>query len=114
MSRNQMDESIKAIEIKKHRKELKTKPYYAKRCSILMMYDFSFVCQILIRRNEANPRYSNKEIHNIMNHPMTLSEILLSKQERIKNLGYYILWKLPSFLSVCLMNTYAKALKMRK
>ena len=79
-----------------------------------MMYDFSFVCQILIRRNEANPRYSNKEIHNIMNHPMTLSEILLSKQERIKNLGYYILWKLPSFLSVCLMTTYAKALKMRK
>jgi hypothetical protein len=108
LSRKQMDLSIAAIDSKKKRGNLKSKSYYAKRCSILMMYDFSFVCQILARRNEATPQYTNKDIRDIMKHPMTLKEILFSKQVRMKNLGFYIFGSLPPTLSVSLMAFFAR------
>ena len=103
LSRRQMDSAIEAIDKKKRRIELKGKSYYAKRCSILMMYDFYFACQVVARRKEANPPYTNKEIQAIMYHPMTLSEILGSKQARMINLITYALGVLPSPVSVTLL-----------
>lgn len=107
MSRKQMDLTIESIDKKKQRKELKGKSYYSKRCSILMMYDFSFVCQILARRKEANPPYTNKEIRDIMKYPMSLSELILSKTLRIKDIAFWLSSILPPFFSVLLLKTYA-------
>jgi len=100
LSRQQMDLAIEALDKKKNRTELKDKPYYAKRCSILMMYDFYFALRILSNRNEAEPPYTNREVRNIMRHPMSFSEIIRSPQVRIKNLCFYIIGQLPPFLSV--------------
>lgn len=111
MSRKQLDLAVDAIDQKKRRKELKQKPYYAKRCATLLMYDYSFVCQILARRAEAEPRYTDKEIRDMMWHPMTLSEILRSHQERWKNLGFWLFSALPPVLSVRLMALTAKMTK---
>lgn len=110
MSRKQMDLSIDSIDKKKRRKELKGKPYYSKRCSILMMYDFSFVCQILARRKETTPPYTNKEIRNIMKYPMSLSELLSSKTLRTKDVAFWLSGILPPFLSVMLLRMYAHLL----
>ncbi len=108
LSRKYMDSAIEAIEQKKQRKELCHKPYYAARCEKLMMYDYSFVCQILAHRVEPVPRYTDIEIRNIMRHPMTLSEILCSKQVVLKNLQSWFFGVLPPFLSVALLKLVGK------
>lgn len=100
LSRQQMDLSIDAIDKKKSRAELKNKPYYAKRCSTLLMYDFSFAYRILSARHELVPPYTNKEIASIMKHPMSLVEILCSSQARTKNLTFWLLGSLPPAISV--------------
>ena len=104
MSRNQMDKSIEAIDKKKRRGELKDKPYYAKRMATLLMYDYSFAQQILKRRGEADPPYTNQEIKKIMWQPMTLTEILCSRQARSQNLKAWLIWKMPSWISVRLIS----------
>lgn len=103
MSREQMDKSLSAIDQKKRRKELRHKSYYAKRCSTLMMYDYYFACEILSRRKEADPIYTDKEIRDIMWHPMTLWEILRSRECRLSNLGAWLLGVLPPVVSVTLL-----------
>ena len=103
LSREQMDLALAAIDQKKRRTELRHKPYYALRCSILMMYDYYFACEILSRRGEANPPYTNREIRDIMWHPMSLLEILRSPQSRLKNLGAWFIGVLPPPLSVALL-----------
>lgn len=108
ISREQLELSIKAIEEKKQRTELKHKPYYAKRCSILMMYDYSFACRIISKNNEITPPFTNKEIRDIMKHPMSLSEILTSKQAIRKNLQAFLLGVLPSSISKWLMCVMGK------
>ncbi len=103
MSRVMMDAAIHAVDQKKWRMELKGKPYQAKRCNILMMYSYSFVRQIITRKGEVEPPYANREIRNIMRHPMTFVEIIHSKEARLKNLLYGFFGILPPFLSVCLL-----------
>ena len=108
INRPQMDIAIATLEKKKWRKELKGKPYYSMFCSKIMMYEFSFACQIAKRKGEPTPPYSNKEISDMLKFPMTLKEILHSKQRRKNNLFYYVLGVLPSTLSVLLLRLYAK------
>lgn len=100
VTREMMDAYIKTIDEKKRRTFLKDKPYYARRCEILVMYDFSFVEQILERRDQLRPRYTNREIRDVMWHPMSLMEILHSTGKRTKNLGAYIVSKLPPVIAV--------------
>lgn len=104
MSRDQMDKSIEAIDKKKRRCELKDKPYYAKRCATLLMYDFSFACQILSRRKEVEPPYSNKEIQDVMWQPMSLWQIIHSRQSRSRNLVAWLISNVPAFCAVWLLS----------
>lgn len=104
MSREQMDKSIEAIDKKKRRSELKDKPYYAKRCATLLMYDFSFACQILSRRKEVEPPYSNKEIQAVMWQPMSLWQIIHSRQSRSRNLVAWLISNVPAFCAVWLLS----------
>lgn len=103
LSRQQMDLSIDAIDKKKRRVELKDKPYYAKRCSILMMYDYSFARRIVSQRKEIEPNYSDQEIRRIMWHPMSLGEILCSQSAIVKNLAAWTLSKLSPKIAVGLI-----------
>lgn len=103
ISREQMDKSIAALDKAKHRLEIKGRPYYAKRCAKIMMYDYSFACEIIKRREEAVPPYADAEIRHVMWHPMSLCEILKSKQGRDKNLFTWLFGNLPSSLSVKLL-----------
>ena len=100
LSRQQMDLAIEAIDKKKRRVELKGKPYYARRCSMLMMYDYSFVRRIVAHQRNAEPLYSDQEIRHIMWHPMSIGEILRSHSSRLKNLASWGLSKLPPKMMV--------------
>jgi len=108
MNRTLMDASIAAIAKKKQRTELKDKPYYSLLCATLMMYDYSFVRQIIYRRNEAQPRYTDREIRDIMRHPMTFGEIVQSRQKVMRNLyyGFFGIW--PPRLSVAFLKLFLK------
>jgi hypothetical protein len=64
------------------------------------MYDFSFVGQILKRRDQLIPRYTDREIRDVMWHPMTLWEILRSPASKSKSLAAYVIAHLPSALAV--------------
>jgi hypothetical protein len=67
------------------------------------MYDFSFLAEILKRHKQIQPRYTNRELRDVMWHPMSLMEILRSRGNRIKNLGAYIINRLPSSLALFAM-----------
>ena len=109
ISRKNMDLAIEAIAQKKARKnELRGKSYYAKRCSVLLMYDYSFACQILAKGKDIDIPYTKAEIRHIMESPMTLGEILRSRQVRLKNLAFWLMGKLPPSLSVALIKTTGK------
>ena len=103
-----MDKSIAALDKAKHRTALKERPYYAKRCEKILMYDYSFACEVVRRRKEAVPPYTATEIRHIMWHPMSLCEILKAKEARKKNLFTWLLGKLPSALSVMLIWLFVK------
>lgn len=49
---------------------------------------------------QTHPRYTNREIRDVMWHPMSLMEILHSTGKRTKNLGAYIVSKLPPVIAV--------------
>ena len=108
MSRLQMDRTIASIDQKKRRTYLYGKPYYAKRCATLLMYDFSFVAQILARRNEVEPPYTNEEIKAVMWCPMSLGQILASKQCYKQLLAAWLISRLPAALAVRLLSLTAK------
>ena len=104
-----MDLAINAIAQKKARKdELRNKSYYAKRNSVLLMYDYSFACRILAKGNDIDVPYTNAELRHIMQHPMTLLEILRSRQVRKKNLIYWLMGALPPALSVFVIKISTK------
>ena len=100
VTRTLMDAYIKTIDEKKRRTYLKEKPYYARRCATLLMYDLSFVEQILQRRDQLTPRYTDQELRDVMWQPMKLWDILRSTDKRVENLAAYILCKLPPSLAV--------------
>jgi hypothetical protein len=109
LQRRYMDIAVAAIDQKKRRTELKGKPYYARRCAILMMYSFSFVCQILSRRSEAVPPYTDREIRDAMWHPMSFFEVLrVPGSDRSRLLQSWLMGKLPPFLAVKLMYPIAR------
>lgn len=105
LSRKQMDLALKAIDDKKRRQGLRRRPWFARRCAMLMMYDYNFARAILSRPGQAEPPYTNREIRDIMWHPMKLLQILGDSDSRGKNLFYWLLGKLPPRLCVMLMRT---------
>jgi glycosyltransferase involved in cell wall biosynthesis len=108
ITREMLDAYIKTIDEKKRRQYLKNKPYYARRCEMLLMYDFSFLAEILKRHNQIQPRYTNRELRDVMWHPMSLMEILRSRGNIIKNLGAYIVNRLPPSLALFVMKIAIK------
>ena len=103
VNRQTMDNYVKTIDEKKRRTELKEKPYYAKRCEMLLMYDLSFVGQILQRRDKITPHYMDREIRDVMWNPMTCSEIVKQPYKRLKLLSAKLISLLPPGLAVFLL-----------
>lgn len=96
------EEILQNINAINHLKEtsslLSNKVYYPNRCFIIAMTDFYIACNILKRRKDICPSFSNKEIKNLMAHPASFSQICSFQKARLKNLSLYILSKLPPFL----------------
>lgn len=99
------DEVIQNINAINHLKDtsyiLCNKGYYPNRCFIIGMTDFYIACNILKRRKDIHPSFSNKEIKIIMAHPATWNQLHSFRQAKIENMILFLLGKLPS--SLCVM-----------
>ena len=103
LSRKYLMLAIKAIDEKKSRDELRGKSYYSERISHLMMNDCSFACEMIGRRNEFDEPFSNREVRDMMWHPMTFWEIITAKSGRCKNMLYWTFGVVPPFLCAWLL-----------
>lgn len=88
--------------------ELKNKSYFETRCTKGMILMFFMICGVLKNRNRINPTLENKIVKDAMKHPLALKDILNFKKHKFINLGFYIIGKLPAFLSVYLIKILGK------
>ncbi len=108
LSRQNMTLAIQAVDEKKNRRELAGKCYYAKRVSQLMMLDCSFACEMVGRRTEFDKPFTDREVRDVMWHPMTLWQIVTAKSGRKRNLIYWLYGVVPPFLCVWLLRPMIK------
>ena len=103
LCREYLNRAIADIAQKKRRSELLGKRYYSKRISILMMLDCSFACEMVGRRDEFDEPFSNREVRDMMWHPMTFWEIVTAKSGRFHNILYWTYGVVPPFLCAWLL-----------
>ena len=108
LSRKNMDMAINALEEKKRRIELRNKCYYSQRISRLLMYEFSFACEMLIRRSAFDVPYTDEEIRGVLWHPMSFMEIMKAKAGRRRNITYYLISKMPTPIFAVLLRLFSK------
>lgn len=108
LSREYLTRAIDAIAEKKRRSELLGKRYYSKRISILMMLDCSFACEMVGRREEFDEPFTNREVRDMMWHPMTFWQIVTAKSGRFHNLLYWTFGVVPPFLCAWLLKPMIK------
>lgn len=87
----------------------KKKPYLPQRCLNVLRTDIYVLCYILKNTQKITPSFSRQELKTIMTHPATLSEIMDFPHDRIKNLMFYLLSKLPARMVVWIMTAIGKA-----
>jgi len=101
--------TIQAVNQNKDKSDrIRHKSYFPRRMYKLMMTDFYIVCNILDNRQVISPRFTNRELSDIMKSPLTFSEILRFKQARFSNMVLYMLSMLPPFLSVMTISLLRK------
>lgn len=99
-------------QIKAQSNRIRHKSYYSCRMYKLMATEFFIVCTVFRHQNIISPSFSKKELHEMMRSPLTLQEILSFRQARFRNFVLYLLWILPSPVSVPLMRVFAKMRKL--
>ena len=113
ISKDEVMRNVKSVDyLKKTSSILCNKVYFPNRCFNIAMTDFYIVCNILKRRKDLHPRFSNKEIKTIMQHPATWSQICHFKHSRIKNIFLYVVGKLPSSICVATIWSLGKLKKL--
>ena len=76
------------------------KSYLPYLCYYLEMISYYTVCNIAEKRNKIVPPITNYEMRTILQHPMTLKDILLFKERRIANLFFLFIGSMPLCLII--------------
>ena len=110
------DEIMKNVHSIEHLKQtssiLYNKVYFPNRCYNITMTNFYIACQIIKRRKEIVPPFSNQEIKAILSYPITLRQIWHFRQSQLKNMAIFFLSKLPPSLCVAALWMIGKAKKL--
>ena len=113
ITKEEVLQNINAINhLKKTSFLLCNKVYYPNRCYNIVMTDFYIACNILKRRKDIYPSFSNKEIKSLMTHPATWQQILSFRQAKFINLYLFLLGRIPSSLCVLMIWLVGKAKKI--
>jgi glycosyltransferase involved in cell wall biosynthesis len=114
LSRDNMEKVIKAVSDMKKRNELLGKRYYSKRISHLMMLDCSFACEMVGRRDRFDHPFSNREVRDIMWHPMSFWQIVSAKSGRFHNILYWTFGVVPPCVCVWLLKFMIRRYEIKK
>lgn len=87
-------------QVKQNSERVKLKPYFHKRMYKVMMTHFYMACAILKENKIIEPKFSKREIRDVMHSPLSFYETLNLKGWKMRNLFLYSLGVLPSFVSV--------------
>lgn len=98
--------------LKKYSYSLSNKVYYPNWCYNLLMTDFYIVCNVLKRRHVIFPRFTDRELREMMLHPASFKQIYYFRQLRLKNFFFWGLGKLPSMLCVLIIMFIGKVKKL--
>jgi len=113
ISKDEVLQNISSIDyLKKTSSLLCDKVYYPNRCLNIMMTDFYIAANILKRRSNIVPSFSNREIKAALSHPATWCQIFTFRQSRMKNLLFYTIGKMPSALCVAIIWCLGKVKKI--
>lgn len=113
ISKEEVLQNMNAINhLKETSSMLCNKVYFPHRCYIIAMTDFYIACNILKRRKNIHPSFSNKEIKDFMVHPATWQQVRSFRQARIRNVFLFLLSRLPSSLCVMTIWLTGKAKKI--
>lgn len=113
VSKEEIMETARAVDhLKEHTPHLITKEYFPNRCYQVVMTDFYIVCRILKLGGHIVPVVHNSEIKQMMKHPASFFQICSFRQSRVKNLLFYLIGKLPSFLCVSVVWCLGRAKKL--
>ena len=101
ISSHEVERSIELCKLLKGNSEKwKNDPIYGGVCAKIMRRCFFQVAGVLKHRNKFTSNISDREIRDMMKHPLSLINIVRFKQLRKYNLFFYILGALPPKLSV--------------
>ena len=113
IDKSEIQKTINAMAlVKKNSDRIKAFPYFHKRMYKVMMTHFYMACSILKYEKIINPRFSNKEIRDMLRSPLSFSETLHLKDWVVKNIALYLLGVMPPFLSVTFIRLLGKMKKL--
>lgn len=113
VSKEEIMETVKTVDhLKKQTPYFISKVYFPNRCYQVVMTDFYIVCRILKLGKHIVPEVSNSEIKQIMKHPASFLQICSFRQSRAKNIMFYLISKLPSFMCVSVVWCLGKVKKL--
>jgi hypothetical protein len=81
--------------LKEMSKNMLGKAYLPYLCYNLEMNSFYAVCQIMKKYNMIVPKIKRTEMRNILNHPISLFNVLKFKHKRLANIVFWVVGNLP-------------------
>lgn len=109
IEKNQIIQYFDAVNtLKSCSENQKKKSYYPNRCYFALVSDMYIICNVLKKWDYIHPSFAINELCDNLVHPSALKEILSFRQMRFQNLLFYIIGRLPSSISLFLVQSYAK------
>ena len=90
---------------------LRGKSYLPYHCYNLEMNSFYMVCHIIQKNDRIVPNFTYGEMRMILQHPMTLKDILLFQERIVSNLLFRLIGHLPFFLFIPFIRLIGKLKK---
>ena len=69
---------------------------------------FYAICVFLKNNDRIVPKLEKKTIKDALKHPLTIKDILTFKNYRLLNIAFYMLGKIPAFLTTSIITTIGK------
>ncbi len=91
---------------------IKEKTYFPCRMYKVMMTDFYIVCSILRNKDIISPSFSNMEIREVLNNPLSFTDVLSFRHKRLENFLLFLLGKLRPLLMVYISYMLGKLKKI--
>lgn len=96
LSKIEIEKNIAVINyLKTKAKQSEIKSYTPYLCYNLEMNSFYVICQIIKHSHQIFPKFTHREMHAVIGHPLSLCKILSFRQKMIPNLLLWLLGTMP-------------------